>query len=345
MDKTISIISLNIEKYSHFEEYFKIIEVIQHNENVNPDICIESCKALVEGISKTILIDLDNTKTRENIDKDDLPKIFKNAMRVLSDNCNDIEGDFASKFSVIIQVIGEIRNKRGDISHGRMAPKYIFSSSKLASTVMNMTDTMLEYILEHYFSIEISTNNLIYESDKLKNYNEWLDNSIEFPIKKAKYSKLLFENDYDEYETRYKDEFLGSVELDLEVKKGILEIVDLLKKNFERPDKEPYQQIEIEFEKPIIAQVQHQEDLVNNFNEEDFWIEKRLNMLTKFAHEKGFNSEGLKELINDYLAFNVIPLRDDIRKIMNNPPPLADRKVVLIEMQEKFIDFTESLKN
>lgn len=166
MNKTISIISNNLDKYSHFEEYFKIVELINLNEFVNPDICIESCKALVEGISKTILIDLDNTRTTENIDKDDLPKLFKDAMRVLSENCDDIEGDFASRFSAIMQVIGEIRNKRGDISHGRMAPKFIFSSAKLATTIISMTDSMLEYILEHYFSIEVKKSNLEYESKK-----------------------------------------------------------------------------------------------------------------------------------------------------------------------------------
>ena len=116
MVKVREIIKKNIDRQSHFEEYFKIIDIIQANEFINPDICIESCKALIEGISKTIIINLDNTKTSDNIDDDNLPKLFKESMNLLSKNCVDIEGDFVVRFSAIIQVLGEIRNKRGDIS-------------------------------------------------------------------------------------------------------------------------------------------------------------------------------------------------------------------------------------
>ncbi len=151
MEKTRAITSDNLEHHSHFAQYFEVIDVIETHEETNPDICIESCKALIEGISKTILIDLDNTKTPENIDDDDLPKLFKNAMTSLSNECEDIEGDFVARFGGIIQILCELRNKRGDISHGRMAPKAIFSSRKLATTVVNMTESMIEYILEHYY--------------------------------------------------------------------------------------------------------------------------------------------------------------------------------------------------
>lgn len=94
MKKTKAIISANLEKHSHFEEYFKIIDIIRANEFDNPDICIESCKALIEGISKTIIVNLDNTKTPENIDDDKLSKLFKKSIILLSNNCEDFEGDF-----------------------------------------------------------------------------------------------------------------------------------------------------------------------------------------------------------------------------------------------------------
>lgn len=344
MDKTISIISKNLKKHSHFEEYSKIIDIIKSNENINPDICIESCKALVEGISKTILIDLDNTRNTENIDKDELPKLFKDAMRVLSDNCKDIEGDFASRFSAIMQVIGEIRNKRGDISHGRMAPKFIFSSAKLASTVVTMTDSMLEYILEHYFSIEVSESSLDFESEKMEKYNEWLDSSLDFPIKKARYSKLLFENDYDEYETRYKDEYLTTLELEPELKDGINVVLELLRINSSKKIETIEKQIKFEFEKAKEDIKIEQEDLVNTFNEAEFWTKDRKRMLIEFARENQLNLEGLVKITENYLAFDVEPLRDDIGKIMKNPPSLADRRTVLQVMMEDVINFAEKLK-
>lgn len=343
MEKTLSLIESNINKHSHFEEYYKIIELIKTNENINPDICIESCKALVEGISKTILFNLDKTKTIESIDKDDLPKLFKEAMRVLSNECDDIEGDFASRFSAIMQVIGEIRNKRGDISHGRMAPKFIFSSAKLASTIVNITDSMLEYILEHYFSVDFFNNKLIYDSKELQDYNKWLDDNVDFPIKKAIYSKILFENDYDEYETRYKDEYKPNLEIDPELKNGIIGIIEILKDrlNISLTDSNSLDKIVFE---PQVEYELKLKNLVTTFNEVEFWTNEKNSLLEVFAHENDFEIKGLKEIIEKYIAFDDEPLRDDIAKIMINKPTLSERKKILLVMMEFIIDFAEDLK-
>ncbi len=357
MEKTKAIILANLDKHSHFNEYFKIVDIIETNEELNPDICIESCKALVEGISKTILIQLDVTKTVENIDDDDLPKVFKNAIRVLSENCEDIEGDFVSRFSAIIQVLGEIRNKRGDISHGRMAPKFIFSSKKIATTVKQMTDSMLEYILEHYFSIDFSVSTLNYEDDTMLEYNTWLDEGLEFPIKKAKYSKLLFENDYDEYESRYYDEFIKSKEE---------EVVEEIASDQEKIDESIESILEMEIESTEVVENEDIEEfssfdddeetqvstenktptkqLVNKFDEETFWNEKKHESIQRFAHENDLNREGLEELIENYLFSEMDPLRDEVVAIMNVKPKLHERQQVTKELVGRIIELANKLK-
>lgn len=358
MEKVRAIISDNLLKHSQFEEYFKIIEIIEEHTFNNPDICIESCKALVEGISKTILINLDNTKTTDNIDKDDLPKLFKETMRKLSDECEDIEGDFAARFSAIIQVIGEIRNKRSDISHGRMAPKFIFSSSKLASTIVDMTDSMLEYILVHYFSIKFSKHDsLDYDSEELKDYNDWLDESVDFPIKKARYSKLLYENDYDEYESRYSDEYMKSIEDEPEeVAESKEEAVDIEEKDIveliEPEGKEVIVEVikdEASIDHPIPEEIEKITvkkviKLVADFNEKTFWTDSKNQALQEFANAENLKFEELKEVVNEYLFSDKPPLRDDVVNTMVERPKLLEFKTVIPSLTEKIMTFADNLK-
>lgn len=349
MRATRAIISANLDNHNHLEEYFKIIEIIEANENVNPDICIESCKALVEGISKTILIELDATKTAENIDDDNLPKLFNRAMRLLSDECEDLEGDFVVRFSSIIQVLGEIRNKRGDISHGRMAPKAIFSSAKLASTVKNMTESMLEYILEHYFRLDFTSKSKFkYDSKEMLSYNNWLDESVDFPIKKASYSKLLFENDYDEYENRYQNEF-KTVDIDEELKEKLVSLIELLRENAIKLESEKSLSKDKEVDKKepeVIVEVENStlEYLVNKFNEDLFWTEKRNLMLSIFVVDEELKLEEFKELVNDILFTEKEPLRDDVRDVMIKSPALLESKKVLPELTAKILKLIEELK-
>jgi len=331
MIKAREIILKNLEKHSQFEEYFKIIDIIQANEFINPDICIESCKALIEGVSKTIIINLDNTKTSDNIDDDNLPKLFKESMNLLSNNCVDIEGDFVVRFSAIIQVLGEIRNKRGDISHGRMAPKAIFSSAKLASTVKNMTENILEYVLEHYFMLDFANGKMVYE--ETEEYNSWLDDNTDFPIKKAKYSQLLYENDYDEYESRYSDEFLKTDENEEE---AVVEVDEEKPEEIQAPEKVV---VEVEEEKPI----EEIKKLVNTFDEATFWDESTTEKVAIFAEQENLKPEELKELITDYLFSDKKPLRDAVAITMNEKPALKERAKTIDGLTEKIIGLADDL--
>ena len=51
----------------NFIEHLKIVEIIEQNKVSKPDISIETCKALVEGISKKILLFLDKSQSKKTI--------------------------------------------------------------------------------------------------------------------------------------------------------------------------------------------------------------------------------------------------------------------------------------
>jgi hypothetical protein len=160
MNLVREIIINNRAKHEHFRYYVSIIEIIETNINTNPDVSIESCKSLVEGLSKSILKQLDNTYSNTEIDGLNFQQLFKRAMLKLAENHSAIEIDFINQANKLIVTLGEIRNKRGDISHGKLAPKFVFSSSKYAELIMKMTESVIYYILEHFFAIETPNEEL-----------------------------------------------------------------------------------------------------------------------------------------------------------------------------------------
>lgn len=382
MKKIETLIIANIDKHPNFEEYFKIIDVIKENENTNPDICIESCKALIEGVSKTIYNKIDSSKSIAELDKYiSVEKLFKDAMSKLAEKCDDdFEGDFVRQYSSMIHVIGEIRNKRGDISHGRVAPKPFYSSSKFASTVVKMTESILEYILEHYFLLDLNPMiKLDYVAEEMEAYNAWLDESVAFPIAKARYSKVLYENDYDEYEIGYTD-YLKSIEKeDVESEKTVVEIREVSPKSEiaplsgdpiesinrwipenENTDKkkkstnifdsssfpfnnDPHNKMmydlltgkHIEEKKEVVQ-------LVNDFDENTFWTESRIEYLYTFAGMEEIDSNKLKPIINDYLFSGKRPLRDIVAECLNEKPGLKDRAQIVDKLIDSIIYFVDN---
>jgi len=191
-----TLINTNSEKYEHFAYYDTIINVIEQNVSTNPDICIESCKSLIEGISKTILKTLDTTTSDRILEGKDFQILFREALSKLSEYNEDIEVDFVRRAVSLIQVLGEIRNKRGDISHGRIAPKELASYSQFSKLVSQMTEGIVFYVLEQFFAVDLSFKEEVKYENNL-DFNQMLDEVN--PIENLSYSKALFDQDYDSY--------------------------------------------------------------------------------------------------------------------------------------------------
>jgi hypothetical protein len=61
--------------YLNIDYYYAIIDVIEGNADLNPDISIESCKALLEGLSKFIWRQIDKSYDAATADKMDFQQI------------------------------------------------------------------------------------------------------------------------------------------------------------------------------------------------------------------------------------------------------------------------------
>lgn len=190
MKQTKDILKALESRYTNIDYYQTIIQKIEENVESKPDICIESCKALLEGLSKFIWKQIDLSYDALVADKMDFHPVVRQAMTKLADYNEDIELDFVNKVNKLIVSIGEVRNKRGDISHGKLSPKEYFSDSQFAQLVMNITDNMLYSVL-HSFSKVSLVKKLEYED--FPDFNEQLDS--ENPLGYLSYSKALFDQE------------------------------------------------------------------------------------------------------------------------------------------------------
>ena len=192
--------------YHHLEEYFNIKKIAINNIDSNPNVTIESCKALFEGVSKYIIFQLDETVTKEELNADNIDGLITTCMKKLS-----LDKDEVKFYSQSIKMIGQIRdlrNERAEISHGTLQPIEPSSNKYLAKLVFDMTMAILDYIVNVFMD---KASNVIRHKNEYKNnkeFNKYLDGENNYMFEDLKegipkldlcYSKLLFENDYDSY--------------------------------------------------------------------------------------------------------------------------------------------------
>ena len=220
MKNAIELITENIEEYPEFEYYIKpIIEKAEKNLPNQPDICIEICKALFEGVSKSIIEKLVKPASQEDIKKLEMGPLVKKAAKLLKENDNVIEEDFITRSVSLAYALATLRNERGDISHGRAVPKHKKSNVRLAYLSYQMTEGIVSYMLDSFFRISkklkdekarkptVTEDILDLEQVKYENnmeFNNLLDTDKPWDDKLS-YSKALYELYYEDYLIRLND--------------------------------------------------------------------------------------------------------------------------------------------
>lgn len=159
MDSLKSLITRNIDQFPDFEYYIPIIEKAERNQESHPDIAIECCLSLIQGISKTIILKLDTTADPNKLENDNTESRvhhqFKRAAELLKVNDDIYETAFTGSCSGLTSALAKLRNARGDISHGRAVPKILQSDIELARLIMEITDSLLRYTLGSFFAIDL----------------------------------------------------------------------------------------------------------------------------------------------------------------------------------------------
>lgn len=199
---------------SDFRYYITIIEKAERNEIDNPDICIECCASLFQGVSKSIVYRLDRGCDRESFERLTLHRQVKRAFTCLKEHDDVLEDSFATAAENLSRIAGEVRNARGDISHGRASPKELQSDRSLARLVLNVSEAVIRYMLASYFALKPEVEPIIlYEANP--DFNSSLDE--ENPLEgKPLYSLALYQQFYEDYRIQL-SAFLDEKELGTEV--------------------------------------------------------------------------------------------------------------------------------
>jgi hypothetical protein len=217
MQRSSKLIKANQVQFPDCAYYLPLFGKARRNIAVHPDICIEMCKALLEGIAKTIILGLDPTATRNDLDKREVEPLVKLAGKLLRENDDVIEDNFVNRVSGLAHSLGALRNARGDISHGKAAPKMEESDRDFARLCLQMTDAVAFYMLQSFFS-RTPQASLVTEQNEAKApeqevlpggipsteyddhpaFNEELDR--QYPLDgKLLYSDALYRLYYEEY--------------------------------------------------------------------------------------------------------------------------------------------------
>lgn len=254
MELTKEAIHKHKNSINGLEGYFTIVSKIENNVTVNPDIAIEACKSLIEGLSKKALELLsEEYQKHKSVRKDcdnKLPTLVRKALETLYRSkieidlhdslYNFIKGKVKIDLFVknntattlenvndAIQKIAIIRDNRGDISHGRIYPKKDESEIHLSKSIISITDGICSFMINE-FSVRFteqkeSDSKLIY--DENVEFNEWLDEKYNILSTKVDFSKLLYQNAYGKYEEVYYSDYTDSLTENEEEGKLIIEKV------------------------------------------------------------------------------------------------------------------------
>lgn len=161
--------------YPWLDELYVVISSIEKNLLQHPDIAIESCKALLESIANTTLQILDSTYVKD--ESIEVHKLLKKAKDKLLSFDVEAEESILTKATSLLHGIAEIRNKRGDISHGRALPKELRSSIQLAKLIKSTTDGVAAYFL--YLLCEVMNLDTEIQYEDNPKFNEYLDDSLD----------------------------------------------------------------------------------------------------------------------------------------------------------------------
>lgn len=214
MQRSSKLIQANQGSFPDCAYYLPLFSKARRNVSKHPDICIETCKSLLEGISKTIILGLDAAAISSDLDKKDVEPLVKSAAKLLKANDDVIEVDFVNRVSGLAHSLGALRNARGDISHGKAVPKAKESSADFARLCLQMTDAMTYYMLQSFFAVNVPVATMVEDDeataemlpggipqidyDGNPDFNDELDG--QYPLAgKMLYSDALYRLYYEDY--------------------------------------------------------------------------------------------------------------------------------------------------
>lgn len=185
-------------KRHRLEYYHSHLNLIESYIDEKPDISIETCKALIEGISRLALHLLKQEPLDAKIE--DLSPLTKRALNELQKGRGYSDVEACRRLTGLVHYIGEIRNAHCDIGHGRASLKEQVNDADFAELVIGITDNICTYMLRRLD--QLVERPLEYEDNPA--FNDFIDEQNSLPGK-VLYSRALFEQERETYEIELGD--------------------------------------------------------------------------------------------------------------------------------------------
>jgi len=186
-------------KRHRLEYYYSHLDIVENYIDEKPDISIETCKALIEGIAKLSLHVL-NQEPLESHRNESLSPLCRRALDELQKGRGFSDADLCKRLSGIIQYIGEIRNEHGDIAHGRASLKDQVNDADFAELIIGVTESLCTYMLKR---LDYLAEPVI-EYDDNAAFNDYIDELHPMP-NSIIYSKALYDQEPETYEIMLTD--------------------------------------------------------------------------------------------------------------------------------------------
>ena len=184
-------------------KYQSHCDIIRHCVHEKLDISIESCKAILEGLSK-LTIHLLTQEPISRLNSFNFDQLFKLTLTEFDKKGGDqfyFHTDTVRRFGSAVGHLGEIGNHHGDISQGRASLKQQVSDADLTEMVAGITDHLGTYILRKLKRLEQLKTEDEDEYDANVDFNQYIDDS--YPMEgDLSYSKALIDQDHVVYQQR-----------------------------------------------------------------------------------------------------------------------------------------------
>ena len=198
----------DFQYYGAFGEFISAIE--SYHQDLNMGVSSDCCNSLIQSICRTIITQIDSVKVDELKDKR-TDELIKRAVKLLQKNDDIFERNFVSQLVKIGTHINDIRNSRGELSHGRHIPKELINDQDLSRLLREITESISRYLISSLFSfkleqikeeLEIEKDLIRYEDNS--EFNEFLDE--DYPYEgKLLYSQALYTLYYEDYTIQLQD--------------------------------------------------------------------------------------------------------------------------------------------
>jgi len=186
-------------KRHRLEYYHSHLDLVEGYIDEKPDISIETCKALIEGISK-LSLHLLAQEPLDSLNNEKFQVLAKRALLELQKGRGFSDAEACRRTSGLIHYIGEVRNEHCDLGHGRASLKKQVNDADFAELIIGITDNICTYMLRRLDALAEPV--LEYEDNP--EFNEYLDDQHALPGK-VRYSHALFNQEFETYEILLSD--------------------------------------------------------------------------------------------------------------------------------------------